>query len=149
MNETEGSAPPIAIIWPYLTFAPLPFAVAMAVFGIGTAKALGGAAVDNMLKGFFVTYLLLSGPALALGWLHRRQYRASGRHRLTPLLLPVFGLSVLAMLLLLILPGQQRGPTGQDLAMLFGIVAGGAMSLVLIGFCAVWLIDRWRKAEPA
>ena len=73
-----------AIFVPYIVGAPFPFAVMMAMLGAGMANALKGSVVSNLLMGFFLTYLLLLGPALAFAWMHRRAYRASGQHRPMP-----------------------------------------------------------------
>jgi len=50
---------------------------------------------------------------------------------------------------LLAMPGQQGAPTAQDILILMLAVVGGLTSLAMIGFTAVWLIDRRRLARPA
>lgn len=149
MSGNDETAQPVAFFWPYLFIVPFPFAVAMAALGISTAKALNGSVVSNMLMGLFLTYLALSVPCLLFAWQHRRLYRASGQHRLGPLLGLAMGISLPVVLLLLAMPGQQVAPTGRDIALLVLMVVGGLVALALIGFAAVWLIDRWRMRGRA
>lgn len=149
MSGNDETARPVAFFWPYLFIVPLPFAVAMATLGISTAKALNGSVVSNMLMGFLLTYVLLSVPCSLFAWQHRRLYRASGQHRLWPLLGLALGIALPVLMALLAMPGQQGAPTARDIGLLVLAVVGGLVALALIGFVSVWLIDRWRMRGRA